>query len=62
MLVGEQNAIELFWHHAALLEPEHDLARTQSAIDQNFAVIGRDQRTVPGAATPEHGQTEHAGI
>ena len=46
----------------ALLESEHDLARTQSAIDQNFTVIGRDQRTVPGTATPEHGQTEHAGI
>jgi hypothetical protein len=62
MFVGEQNAIELFGHYAALLEPEHDLPRAESAIDQNFAVIGRDQGAVPGTAAPKHGQTEHAGI
>jgi hypothetical protein len=59
VLVSEQNTVELFRHHAALLKPEHNLPRAQSAIDQNFAMIGRDERTVPGTAAPEHRQTEH---
>ena len=59
VLVGEQNAIELLRHHAALLEPEHNLPRAQSAIDQDSAMIGRDQRTISGTAAPEHRQTEH---
>jgi hypothetical protein len=42
VLVGEENTIELFRHHAALLKPERNLPRAQSAIDQNFAMIGRD--------------------
>jgi hypothetical protein len=42
-----------------LLEPEHNLPRAQSAIDQNFAMIGGDERTVAGTAAPEHRQTEH---
>jgi len=52
----------LFRHHAALLETKDDLPRAQSAIDQDFAVICREQRTVSGTAAPKHGQTEHAGI
>src|SRR6266568_2178597 len=59
MLVREQNAIEILWVHAALLESKRNLSRAQSAINQNFAVVGRNQRTIPGAPAPEHGQTEH---
>ena len=60
MLMRQQHAIELFRRDAALLEPKHDLARAQPAIDQNPAMIGRDQRAIPGAAAAEHGETEHA--
>jgi hypothetical protein len=35
------------------------LPRAQAAIDQNFTMVGRDERTVPGAAAPEHRQTKH---
>jgi hypothetical protein len=35
------------------------LTGAQSAIDQNPAMIGRDQRAVSGAAAAEHRQTEH---
>ena len=62
MFVGEEDAIELLGSDAALLESEDDLARAQSAIDQNSAMIGRDQGAVSGTAAAEHGQTEHAGI
>ena len=62
VFVREQDAIELFGRHAALFETQNDLARAQSAIDENFAVIGRDQRAIPGAAAAEHGETEHALI
>lgn len=60
MFMGEQNAIELFRRNAALLQAQHETARTQSAIDQNFAVIGRDQRAISRATAPEHGEGEHA--
>jgi hypothetical protein len=59
MFVREQNAVELLGQHAALLQPENDLARAQSAIDQNLAMIGRNQRTISGTAAAEHRQTEH---
>ena len=49
----------MFGRDAALFEPDDDLARTQSAIDQNAAMIGGSEGTVPGAAAAEHGQTEH---
>jgi hypothetical protein len=62
MFVSEQDAVELVGQHAALLEPEGDLARAQSAVDQDFAVIGRDQSAVSGTAAAEQSQTEHAGI
>ena len=35
------------------------MARAQSAIDQDFAVIGRDQSAVSGTAAAEQSQTEH---
>jgi len=59
MLVRKENAIELFGYHAALFEAQYDLPRAQAAIDQNFTMIGRDQRAIPGTAAPEHRQTEH---
>jgi hypothetical protein len=46
--------------HAALLETEDDLACAQPAINENFAMIGRDESAVPGTAAAEHGETEHA--
>ena len=60
VLMGKQNAIELFGRHPALFETEDDLARAQSAIDENFAMIGRNERAIPGTAAAEHGETEHA--
>jgi hypothetical protein len=42
-----------------LLKPDDDLARAQSAIDQNPAVIGGNESAIPGAAAAEHGQVEH---
>jgi hypothetical protein len=62
VFVGEEHAIELFGQYPALLQAKHDLTRAQSAIDQNFAMIGRDESTVAGTAAAEQGQTEHAGI
>jgi hypothetical protein len=59
MLVCKQNAIQLFGHHPALFEAQYDLSRAQAPIDQDFAMIGRDQRAIPGTAAPEHPQTEH---
>ena len=62
MFMREQDAIELFGIHPALLKAQNDLARAQATIDQNFAMIGGDERAVSGTAAPEHRQTEHAGI
>jgi hypothetical protein len=60
MLVGEQNPIELFKGDTALFETQDDLARAQSAVDENFTMIGRDECAISGTATAEHGETEHA--
>jgi hypothetical protein len=49
----------LFGCDAALLEPDDDLARAQSAVNQNAAMIGGNEGTVPGTAAAEHGQAEH---
>jgi hypothetical protein len=59
VFVSEKNSVELFWHQAALLKAQDDLAGAQAAIDQNLAMIGRDERAVAGTAAPEHRQTEH---
>ena len=42
-----------------MLESEGNLARAQSAIDQDFAVIGRHQGAVSGTSAAEQSQTEH---
>jgi len=62
VVMGKQNAVELLGCPAALFEPEHDLPRAQSAVDQDFAMVGCDERAVSRTAAPEHRQTEHAGI
>ena len=59
VFVCEEHAIELFRSYATLFEAKNNLARAQSAIDQNLAMIGRDEGTVPGTAAPKHRQTEH---
>jgi hypothetical protein len=62
VLVGEEHAIELPRSDSALLEAQDELARAQSAIDQQPAMIGRDQRAVSGAAAAEHRQSEHVRL
>jgi hypothetical protein len=62
VLVGKEHAIELPRRDSALLEPDHDLPRAQSAVHENPAMIGRDQRAVARAAAAEHGQSEHARL
>jgi hypothetical protein len=59
VFMGKQNAIQLLGIDCALLEPQGDLPRAQPSIDQNLAVIGREQRAISRAPAPEHGQTEH---
>jgi len=59
MLMGKKQSIELLGGDTALLKPDHDLARAQSAIDQNPAVIGGNKSAIPGTAAAEHGQAEH---
>ena len=59
VFMREKHAIELFRRHAAACKPQDELTGAQSAIDQNPAMIGRDQRAVSGAAAAEHRQTEH---
>ena len=62
MLVSEQDAVELRRSNSALFEPDDDLPRAQSAIDQKPAMIGRDERAISRAAAAEHGQCEHARL
>jgi len=59
MLMSKKQSIELLGGDAALLKPHDDLARAQSAIDQNPAVIGGNESAIPGAAAAEHRQAEH---
>jgi hypothetical protein len=59
VFVRENNAVELLWRDAALLQTQHDLPCAETAINENLAMIGRDQRTVSRAAAAKHGQAEH---
>src|SRR5262249_16430432 len=59
VLVCENHAVELLGRDAALLQTQHDLPRAETAINENLAVIGRDQRAVPRTPAAEHGQAEH---
>ena len=60
MFMREKNAIQLRWCDATLFQAQSQLSRAQSAVDENLAVIGGEQRAISGTATAEHGQTEHA--
>ena len=62
MFVGEEDAIELVGSDSALGEAQDKLARAQSAVDQQPAMIGRDERAVSRAPAPEHRQTEHVRL
>ena len=62
MFVGEENAIELVGSDAALGQAQDKLARAQAAINQQPAMIGRDERAVPRAPAPEHRQSEHVRL
>ena len=59
VFVGEQHAIELRRSDSALREAEKNLARAQAAVDEEPAMIGRDERAISRAPAPEHRQTEH---
>src|SRR5205814_4621274 len=59
MLMSKKQSIELLRGYPTLLKPDDDLARAESAIDQNVAVTGGNEGAIPGAAAAEHGQTEH---
>ena len=59
VLVRENNAIELLGRDATLLQTQNDLPRAQTAINENFAMIGGNQRAVSRAPAAEHGQAEH---
>jgi len=59
VFVRENNAVELLRRDATLLKAQHDLPRAQTAINENLAMLGGDQRAVPGAPAAEHDQTEH---
>ena len=59
VLVGEKDTIELARCDPAQGKTEHELPGTQPAIDEQPAMIGRDERAVPGASASEHRQTKH---
>ena len=59
MFVSEEDTIEPLRSEVALLEPDDDLPRAQSAINQDSAMIGRNEGAVAGAAAAEHGEAEH---
>jgi hypothetical protein len=59
VLVGQEHAIELSRRDSTLFQAQDELARAQSAVDQEPAMTGRDERAVAGAAAAEHGQREH---
>ena len=62
MFVREENAIELARGDSALFEPQDELTRAQSTINEQPAMIGRDKRAISGAAAAEHGETEHVRL
>src|SRR3954449_8295838 len=59
VLMGEQHAVELLRFDSAEGESHHDLSRAQSTVDENPAMVGGDERGIPGAAAAEHREGEH---
>jgi hypothetical protein len=59
VFMRENNSVELLRRDATLLQAQHDLPRAQTAINEDFAMIGGNQRTVSRAPAAEHRQVEH---
>ena len=59
VFMRQNNAVELLWCDAALLQAQKHLSRAQTAINENLAMIGGDERTVSRAPAAEHRQAEH---
>src|SRR6266403_1305490 len=59
VFVSKKDAVELVGCNATFRQAKHQLPRAQSPIDQNLAMLSRDQRAVSGAAAAEHRQAEH---
>jgi hypothetical protein len=62
MFVGKEDAIELVGSDSTLCEAQDELSRAQSAVDQQPAMIGGDERAVSRAPAPEHRQTKHSRL
>ena len=62
VLVGEEDAIELVGSDSALGQAQDELARAQTSVDQEPAMIGRDQGAVSRAPAAEHRQSEHVRL
>ena len=62
VLVRQQDAIELIGSDTALSHPHGQLAGAQSAIDQNPAMIGRNECAIPRAAAAEHREAKHIAL
>src|SRR6516162_4840231 len=59
VFVRQHNTVELLRRDAALLQAQNHLPRAETAINENLAMIGGNQRTVSRAPAAEHGQAEH---
>ena len=59
VFMRENNTVKLLWRDATLLQAQNDLPRAQTAINENIAMLGGDQRAVPRAPAAEHDQAEH---
>ena len=59
VLVGEHDGVEGFGLDPDRLEPQSELFRTQSGVDEHSRVPVAHHRAVSGAATAENGKTQH---
>jgi hypothetical protein len=59
VFVRENNTVELLRRYATLLQTQHDLPRAETAINEDLAMMGCDQRAVSRAPAAKHGQAEH---
>jgi hypothetical protein len=62
VLMSEKDTVEVFRRDPAQGEAIDELTRAESAVDQEPAMIGHDERAISGAPTSEHGQTKHAAV
>src|SRR5436309_14967311 len=58
VFVRENNAVELLRRDATLLQTQHDLPRAQTAVNENFAMLGGDQRAISHTPAVDHDQAE----